>query len=177
MQDRLPQSTSDVVLSARAGQLAVLRELFLVRDKRAREVDRPPFKVLGNRTLRPIHMVGLLLGLVGVLMMSAESVVDADAGLSGVLFVIIALLGYAVTASVTGPLAERYGAVALVVVGALGWSTWQCFQLADRFPTRLPAEPAQVLQVLRERGSVGDVVGARRGRSARRRRRGRGGLP
>jgi ribonuclease D len=31
--------------------LAVLRELFLVRDKRAREIDRPPFKVLGNRTL------------------------------------------------------------------------------------------------------------------------------
>ncbi|MCS5637968.1 MAG: ribonuclease D [Myxococcota bacterium] len=31
--------------------LAVLRELFLVRDARAREIDRPPFKVLGNRTL------------------------------------------------------------------------------------------------------------------------------
>jgi len=32
-------------------RLAVLRELFLVRDRRAREVDRPAFKVLGNRTL------------------------------------------------------------------------------------------------------------------------------
>ena len=31
--------------------LAMLRELFLVRDARAREIDRPPFKVLGNRTL------------------------------------------------------------------------------------------------------------------------------
>jgi ribonuclease D len=31
--------------------LAVLRELYLVRDRRAREMDRPPFKVLGNRTL------------------------------------------------------------------------------------------------------------------------------
>jgi ribonuclease D len=31
--------------------LSVLRELFLVRDARAREIDRPPFKVLGNRTL------------------------------------------------------------------------------------------------------------------------------
>jgi hypothetical protein len=29
----------------------VLRALYLVRDKRAREMDRPPFKVLGNRTL------------------------------------------------------------------------------------------------------------------------------
>jgi ribonuclease D len=34
--------------------LSVLRELFLVRDQRAREMDRPPFKVLGNRTLLEI---------------------------------------------------------------------------------------------------------------------------
>ncbi len=31
--------------------LAVLRELFLMRDKRARVLDRPPFRVLGNGTL------------------------------------------------------------------------------------------------------------------------------
>jgi ribonuclease D len=31
--------------------LAVLRELYLVRDRRAREIDRPPFKVLSNRAL------------------------------------------------------------------------------------------------------------------------------
>ncbi|MEE2672265.1 MAG: HRDC domain-containing protein [Myxococcota bacterium] len=31
--------------------LQVLRELYLMRDKRAREIDRPTFKVLGNRTL------------------------------------------------------------------------------------------------------------------------------
>ncbi|HVP28757.1 MAG TPA: ribonuclease D [Myxococcota bacterium] len=34
--------------------LAVLRELYLMRDARAREIDRPPFKVLGNRTLLEI---------------------------------------------------------------------------------------------------------------------------
>jgi len=34
--------------------LSLLRELYLVRDKRAREVDRPAFKVLGNRTLLEI---------------------------------------------------------------------------------------------------------------------------
>jgi ribonuclease D len=34
-----------------AAALSVLRELYLLRDKRARDVDRPPFKVLGNRTL------------------------------------------------------------------------------------------------------------------------------
>jgi ribonuclease D len=37
-----------------ATSLAVLRELYLMRDNRAREVDRPPFKVLGNRTLMEI---------------------------------------------------------------------------------------------------------------------------
>ena len=71
--------------------------------------------LLGNRTLRPIHIYGLLLGLIGVLMMSAESVVGADAGVAGVIYVIIAILGYAITSNVTGPLAERYGAVAVVV--------------------------------------------------------------
>jgi ribonuclease D len=34
--------------------LSILRELYLARDARAREVDRPPFKVLGNRTLLEI---------------------------------------------------------------------------------------------------------------------------
>jgi len=34
--------------------LGVLRELFRMRDARARELDRPPFKVLGNRTLLEI---------------------------------------------------------------------------------------------------------------------------
>ncbi len=34
--------------------LSILRELYLTRDVRAREMDRPPFKVLGNRTLLEI---------------------------------------------------------------------------------------------------------------------------
>ena len=34
-----------------ARSVAILRELFLMRDARAREMDRPPFKVLGNGTL------------------------------------------------------------------------------------------------------------------------------
>lgn len=34
-----------------AAGLSILRELYLMRDQKAREMDRPPFKVLGNRTL------------------------------------------------------------------------------------------------------------------------------
>jgi ribonuclease D len=37
-----------------SAQLSILRELYLLRDARARDVDRPPFKVLGNRTLLEI---------------------------------------------------------------------------------------------------------------------------
>lgn len=35
-------------------ELAILRELYLLRDLRARDIDRPPFKVFGNRTLLEI---------------------------------------------------------------------------------------------------------------------------
>ena len=38
--------------------LAILRELYLTRDARAREIDRPPFKVLGNRTLLELAKEG-----------------------------------------------------------------------------------------------------------------------
>jgi ribonuclease D len=34
-----------------AEALSILRELYWMRDRRARQVDRPPFKILGNRTL------------------------------------------------------------------------------------------------------------------------------
>jgi ribonuclease D len=34
--------------------LSVLRELYRMRDERAQELDRPPFKVMGNRTLLEI---------------------------------------------------------------------------------------------------------------------------
>ncbi len=34
--------------------LSILKQLYLFRDARAREMDRPPFKVLGNRTLLEI---------------------------------------------------------------------------------------------------------------------------
>ena len=34
--------------------LSILRDLYLMRDQRARDMDRPPFKVIGNRTLLEI---------------------------------------------------------------------------------------------------------------------------
>jgi ribonuclease D len=40
--------------SLEPGPLAILRELYLLRDRRARQVDRPPFKIIGNRALLEI---------------------------------------------------------------------------------------------------------------------------
>ncbi len=38
--------------------LSILRELYWMRDRRARQVDRPPFKILGNRTLLEVAQRG-----------------------------------------------------------------------------------------------------------------------
>ena len=70
---------------------------------------------MGNRTLRSTHVVGLLLGLVGVVLMTIGSVTGTSRSVAGVVYVLIAILGYAVTSNVIGPLAERYGAVAVLV--------------------------------------------------------------
>jgi len=52
--DRLGYLRIKGARSLDATELAILRELFLVRDARAREIDRPPFKVLANRALLDI---------------------------------------------------------------------------------------------------------------------------
>ena len=78
--------------------LAVLRELFLLRDKRAREIDRPPFKVLGNRTLLEI---------------SRSQAVDLDdlAEINGVSELILKRLGKALVAAVKKGLRKPHGPI------------------------------------------------------------------
>ncbi len=71
--------------------------------------------LLGNRTIRRVHVVGLLLGLAGVMIMSVDNVLGADTGIVGLVYVMIAIVGYAIASNVTGPLAQRYGAVAVIV--------------------------------------------------------------
>ena len=70
---------------------------------------------MGNRSLRPVHVIGLLLGLIGVLAMSIDNVAGADTGVAGIVYVLTAIVGYAIVSNVIGPLVERYGAVAVVV--------------------------------------------------------------
>ena len=71
--------------------------------------------LLGNRSLRPVHAVGLLLGLIGVVLLSVDNVVGAKTGVSGIVYTLLAVFGYALTANVIGPVVERYGAVAVIL--------------------------------------------------------------
>jgi ribonuclease D len=78
--------------------LAVLRELFLLRDARSREIDRPPFKVLGNRTLLEI---------------AREKVSDLDslAEIKGITDLILKRLGKDLVAAVKKGLRKPHGPI------------------------------------------------------------------
>jgi ribonuclease D len=78
--------------------LAVLRELYLLRDQRSREIDRPPFKVLGNRTLLEI---------------SREKISDLDslAEIKGISDLILKRLGKDLVAAVKKGLRKPHGPI------------------------------------------------------------------
>ena len=78
--------------------LAVLRELFLLRDKRAREIDRPPFKVLGNRTFLEISR-------------SHATDLDALAEIKGITDLILKRLGKDLVAAVKKGLRKPHGPI------------------------------------------------------------------
>jgi ribonuclease D len=84
--------------SLEPGSLAVLRELYLMRDARAREIDRPPFKVLGNRTL---------------LEMSQSHATDLDslANIKGITDLILKRLGKDLVAAVKKGLRKPHGPI------------------------------------------------------------------
>jgi ribonuclease D len=79
-------------------ELAVLRELFLLRDKRAREIDRPPFKVLGNRTLLEISR-------------AQAADLDSLAEIKGVTDIILKRLGKNLVAAVKKGLRKPHGPI------------------------------------------------------------------
>ncbi len=78
--------------------LSVLRELYLERDKRAREIDRPPFKVLGNRTLLEIAQ-------------RQPTSPDELSGIKGVTDLILRRFGRNVLAAVKRGLKRRHGPI------------------------------------------------------------------
>jgi ribonuclease D len=81
-----------------AESLSVLRELYLERDKRAREIDRPPFKVLGNRSLLEIAE-------------RKPETLEALAEVKGVTDLILRRFGRDVLAAVKRGLKRRHGPI------------------------------------------------------------------
>ena len=79
-------------------ELAVLRELFLLRDERAREIDRPPFKVLGNRTLLEISR-------------TQTADLDSLSEISGITDLILKRMGKHLVASVKRGLRKPHGPI------------------------------------------------------------------
>lgn len=70
---------------------------------------------LGVRSLRTVHVVGLVLGLVGVVVLSLPSTTGADASIGGVLLALMAILGYAITNNVLVPLQQKYGGLPVIL--------------------------------------------------------------
>ena len=70
--------------------------------------------MLGNRSIGTGHVVGLVAGFLGVALMAWQSIVGADAAVSGVLYALAAICGYGLTSNVIVPLQQRYGGLAVV---------------------------------------------------------------
>lgn len=69
---------------------------------------------LGTKNLRRIHFVGLLTGFVGLVLMAIPSLNGANAPIAGVAMILLAVVGYAITANVVVPLQRKYGGTAVI---------------------------------------------------------------
>jgi drug/metabolite transporter (DMT)-like permease len=69
---------------------------------------------LGQRSLRPVHVVGLVGGLIGVILLGLPSVTGARPAILGVAMVLLAVLGYALNGNVLVPLAQKYGGIRVI---------------------------------------------------------------
>jgi drug/metabolite transporter (DMT)-like permease len=69
---------------------------------------------LGNRSVGPGHVLGLVAGFGGVMLMASPSFGGEDASLVGVVYALLAVFGYGLTGNVIVPLQQRYGALPVV---------------------------------------------------------------
>jgi len=81
-----------------------------------------------GRSPGPSQVRGLLIGFVGVGLMSVPSVIGADAQPAGVLLVLLAVAGYGLSTNLVVPLQQTYGAPAVVMrallFGAVVLAPW-----------------------------------------------------
>ncbi len=108
---------------------------------------------LGVRTLRRVHLVGLGLGLVGVVLLSLPSTTGSGAAATGVVLVLMAVVGYALTSNVLVPLQQKYGAIPVIYrAQLLGVVVVAPFGLTNLSDNRLRLGPLIAVIVL---GGVG----------------------
>jgi drug/metabolite transporter (DMT)-like permease len=111
---------------------------------------------LGIRSLRRIHLFGLVLGFAGVVMLSLPSWTGSGSAATGVLLVLLAVAGYALTGNVLVPLQQKYGALPVIFrAQAMGVLFVAPFGLSDLDQNRFALGPFVAVVVL---GGVGTGI-------------------
>lgn len=70
--------------------------------------------LLGRKSPGPIQVVGLGVGLAGALLLASPSLSGASAERLGVFLVLLAVVGYSISANLMVPLSQEYGSAAIV---------------------------------------------------------------
>ncbi|NND85378.1 MAG: EamA family transporter [Acidimicrobiia bacterium] len=73
---------------------------------------------LGIRSIRPRHVVGLVGGFVGVILIGIPSLTGSRPAVLGILLILLAVLGYATTNNLLVPLAQKYGGLPITMWAA-----------------------------------------------------------
>jgi drug/metabolite transporter (DMT)-like permease len=111
---------------------------------------------LGVKTLRRVHLAGLALGFAGVVMLSLPSTTGSGSAAVGVVLVLMAVVGYALTTNVLVPLQQKYGGIAVIfraqLLGVIVVAPFGVYHLSEN---RLEVGPLIAVLVL---GGVGTGV-------------------
>jgi drug/metabolite transporter (DMT)-like permease len=95
--------------------------------------------MLGQRSLRPVHIVGLVGGLGGVLLLSVPTMSGTDPAVMGMLLLFLAVIGYAISNNLLVPLQHRYGGIPVIMqaqlLGVVVLAPWGLWDLGANDPS------------------------------------------
>lgn len=108
--------------------------------------------MLGQRSLRPVHIVGIIGGLGGVLLLSVPTISGADPAVAGMMLLFLAVIGYAISNNVLVPLQQRYGGIPVIMqaqlLGIVVLAPWGLWDLGANDPSLGPILAVVILGVL-----------------------------
>jgi drug/metabolite transporter (DMT)-like permease len=108
--------------------------------------------MLGQRSLRPVHIVGLVGGLGGVLLLSVPTMSGTDPAVMGMLLLFLAVIGYAISNNLLVPLQHRYGGIPVIMqaqlLGVVVLAPWGLWDLGANDPSLGPILAVVILGVL-----------------------------